>query len=204
MRSYLSRLFRKDQGGFTMVELLVAIAITGVIITAISGAVFQVVAGNIQNSNQMTATRQVQQVGYWMSQDGQMSITASSTDDAGTAEIEKLTLTWTEYTDWKTEALLEPPYTQNVISLIINHKVIYTLSDGTLLRNEYQTDNIREDEFDPNTSYSLFSTTHIAQFISYIDCAISAKKIVVDVTAEVTGFRTATENRVYEINMRPD
>lgn len=204
MRSYLSGLLHKDQSGFTLVELLVAIAITGVIITAISTAVFQVMAGSIQNSNQMTATRQVQQVGFWMSQDGQMATTASSADDSETDVIEKLTITWTEYTSWKSEALLEPPYTEGVISNIINHKVIYTLSGGELERNEYRTENIREDEFDPETDYSLFSTTLVAQFISSIDCTVSAKKIVVDVTATVEGFRTATENRVYEINMRPD
>jgi len=204
MKGYLNRLNYKGQGGFTLVELLVAIAITGVIITAISTAVFQVVAGNIYNSNQMTATRQVQQVGFWMSQDGQMATTASSADDPGTTENEVLTLTWTEYKSWKTEPLLEPPYTEGVISIIVNHKVIYIVSDGALSRNEYRTGEIREDEFDPETDYSLFSTTRIAQFIRSIDCTVSAKKIVVDVTATVEGFRTATENRVYEISMRPD
>jgi prepilin-type N-terminal cleavage/methylation domain-containing protein len=201
MRSYLSGLLHKGQSGFTLVELLVAIAITGVIIIAISTAVFQVVAGNIQNSNQMTATRQVQQVGHWISEDGQMATTASSADDPETTNfIEKLTLTWTEYTSWKSEPLDE---VDEVISMIINHKVIYTLSGGVLERNEWRTEEIREDVFDPE-DYLHFSTTRIAQFISSIECTLSAKTIVVDVTATVEGFRTATENRVYEINMRPD
>ena len=87
------RLIHKNQRGFTLIELLVAIAITGLITGGITMTIFQVFSGNTRTSNHMTAVRQVQNAGYWVSHDAQMAQSVVITGLSGLP----LTLTWTEW-----------------------------------------------------------------------------------------------------------
>jgi len=108
-------LIHKNQRGFTLVELLVAIAITGLITGGITMTIFQVFAGNARTSNHMTAVRQVQNAGYWISHDAQMARGVVITGVSGFP----LTLTWTEYVSGD------------------EHQVVYTLVGDQLQREHY-------------------------------------------------------------------
>lgn len=55
--------------GFTLIEILVGMAITVIIITGIVMTIFQVNIGTAQNENNMYALRQVQTAGYYISRD---------------------------------------------------------------------------------------------------------------------------------------
>jgi len=55
--------------------------------------IFQVFSGNTRTSNHMTAVRQVQNAGYWVSHDAQMAQSVVITGLSGLP----LTLTWTEW-----------------------------------------------------------------------------------------------------------
>ena len=57
------------QRGITVVELLVAIAIVGLISAGIATLISQIITGNTRTSNHMIAVRQVQQAGKDVSQD---------------------------------------------------------------------------------------------------------------------------------------
>jgi prepilin-type N-terminal cleavage/methylation domain-containing protein len=59
----------KGQGGFTLVELLVAIAISSLITSGLTLTIFQVFSGNARNSSEMTVVRQVQNAGHFISRD---------------------------------------------------------------------------------------------------------------------------------------
>ena len=61
--------FKHGQKGFTLIELLVAIPIAALVMLATGGVIVQVIrSGNA--TSQMTAVRQVQNAGRWISQDG--------------------------------------------------------------------------------------------------------------------------------------
>ncbi len=112
--------------GFTYVELIVAITIMALASGAAAIATFQVLKGTERNNNYMTAVRQVQNAGYWISRDTQMA--QNVTADNLTAP-DFLVLSWTEtdYTD-------DPTY----------HSVTYFfegLTDGTgkLKRNHWSS-----------------------------------------------------------------
>ena len=53
-------LIHRNQRGFTILELLIAFAITGIVVGAATTAIFQVFSGSARSSNHMIAVRQVQ------------------------------------------------------------------------------------------------------------------------------------------------
>lgn len=60
---------KTNQKGFTLIEMLIAVAIAGLIVAAAAGAVVQLIQSSDTTAH-MLAVRQVQQAGYWVSTDG--------------------------------------------------------------------------------------------------------------------------------------
>jgi prepilin-type N-terminal cleavage/methylation domain-containing protein len=87
------RLIHRNQRGFALIELLVALAITGIITSGLTMTIFQLFSGNAQSSSQMTVVRQVQNAGYWISQDVQMGQTITP----GAVDGFPLVLSWTDW-----------------------------------------------------------------------------------------------------------
>ena len=63
------KLLHKNQKGFTLIEIVIALGIFGLVITAASGTIAQVIQSS-RSTEHMTALRQVQTAGYWVSKDG--------------------------------------------------------------------------------------------------------------------------------------
>jgi prepilin-type N-terminal cleavage/methylation domain-containing protein len=58
----------RDQKGFTLLEIVIAVAIAGLVVAAAAGAIVQLVQSSDTTAH-MLAVRQVQQAGYWVSTD---------------------------------------------------------------------------------------------------------------------------------------
>ena len=80
--------------GFTLIELIIAIAIIGVASGAASLAIFQTFKGIERNNNYMTVVRQVENAGYWLSRDALM---ADSINADNLTPPDFLVLTWREW-----------------------------------------------------------------------------------------------------------
>ena len=171
---------KKGEKGFTMVELLIAMLLTGIVATAITGTIFYVLNVNFSTANRMTAVRQVRNVGFWISPDVQMARNV----EPGASSGFPLTLTWT---DWASND---------------THEVIYTLVDMSSgefkrLQREHYIESV------------LDSTITVAEYIDpdqtiidpdqpciFPDCGA----FIFTVTATVGG---QNETRVYEVETRP-
>ena len=105
----------KDQRGLTLIELIIVIALTGIITAAITMTIMQVFNMNTRASNRMTAVSQVQHAGKLVSED---ILEAQSVNATGGSDF-PLTLTWTEGGGTGD-----------------SHTVIYSLEDSELWRNE--------------------------------------------------------------------
>ena len=59
----------KNQRGLTLVELLIAILLAGIVTAGITITIGHMFAWTTRTNNHMTAVRQVQSAGYWVSRD---------------------------------------------------------------------------------------------------------------------------------------
>ncbi len=174
-------LIHNNQRGFTLIELLIAVAITGIITGGITMTMFQVYAGNARSSNHMTAVRQVQNAGYWISRDAQMaqSVVPADPDPDGFP----LTLTWTDRNGDE-------------------NQVVYTLLADNKLQREHYTN------YDPVTNPDPDATTIVAESINpdpaKTNCQFTSGELIVTVTASVgSSSHERSETRVYRIIPRP-
>ena len=67
----------KKQAGMTMVELIVAIAITGVIVAFLGTAIYQIITVSEYGNNRLTALHELQNTAHWLNLDGQGALAAT-------------------------------------------------------------------------------------------------------------------------------
>ena len=85
---------RRNQKGFTLIEIVIAVAIAGLVVAAAAGAVVQLIQSQDTTAH-MLVVRQVQQAGYWLSTDAlQAQNVSANTTTAWGSEDFPLTLTW--------------------------------------------------------------------------------------------------------------
>jgi prepilin-type N-terminal cleavage/methylation domain-containing protein len=168
------KLIHKGQRGFTLIELIIAIAIAALITGGISAAIMQILTINVRDSNHMIAVRQVQQAGKEVSKD---TLQAQSVNATTPSQGFPLTLTWTE---WGTNQ---------------THTVNYTLEDmsGGLKK-------LQRKHFD--SALNSTTTTIVAEYISSASFVKLPSAVVYDFTVTAT-VGDQSETRIYEIEPRP-
>ena len=67
----------KGQKGFTLVELVIAVAITGLIVSFLGTASYQIITVTEYGNDKMTAMHELQNIAHWVCLDGQMASTVS-------------------------------------------------------------------------------------------------------------------------------
>ena len=173
----------KNQKGFTLIELIMVIAITALIIGVIAVSIFQLYKVHASTSNRMLAVRQVQNAGHWISRDVQMTQQEPVIVNDG-GQLESITLAWQEFgTTDANDATL--------------HEVTYTLLVNGDLKRSHSVNG-----GDP-------TETLVAQYIESGETSCvwddDADKLVLTVTASVgTWPKVENETRVYEVIPRPD
>lgn len=168
--------------GFTLIELLVAITIMVMASGAAGAAIFQICRGTERNSNHMTAVRQVQNAGYWISCDAQMALSVNTTDNMTLPDF--LGLSWTE---WDAEG--DPIY----------HSSRYFFED--------LTDGIGKFKRSHWSSAGASEETLVAQYIYYDpDDTDNTSKVSYEspvLTVQLTAiFEETQESREYRIKRR--
>jgi hypothetical protein len=65
------------QSGMTTVELITAVAITGIIVAFLGTAIYQIFNVSDYGNNRLTALHELQNAAYWLNVDGQGSVNAT-------------------------------------------------------------------------------------------------------------------------------
>jgi len=175
------QMLRKGQLGFTLVELLVAIAIVGALSAGIAMLISQLITGNTRTSNHMVAVRQVQQAGKDVSHDTLQSKTITLGPNGGFP----LLFFWTD------------------IGGVANN-ITYTITEGgELLRTHVRDPG--ESNSRVTARYIVAGDT-TAEFGDIIpNCEPHCRVLILTITASVGGGPyEGRETRVYEAERRPD
>ncbi len=113
------------QKGFTFVELIIVMVIGSLVASAVATAIYQLFLTTELNKDHMTAYRQVQHAGYWVSRDAVGAKNVTVDDDPSTADF--ITMDWI---DWDG----------------LSHEIVYALVDGSdglkELRRSYSIDGV--------------------------------------------------------------
>lgn len=83
----------RDQRGFTLVELMVACAISSMIIGVLGTALHQFIGTSERGNEELRALHDTSNAGYWITLDGERSETTNLVDGAPLAD--SITLGWT-------------------------------------------------------------------------------------------------------------
>lgn len=162
--------------GYIYIELVVAITIAALVVAATSMAIFQVLKNSESNSNHMTAVRQVQNAGYWISRDTHMAQSVT-TDNLTSPSF--LVISWTEENSGD------------------KYQVVYTLENmpeselRTLMRNQ-------------SINGEASATTLVAQYIdsdsAKTRCEFISDLLSLTITARVgNGPQMESETRIYQL-----
>ena len=167
----------RDQKGLTLIELLVALAISGMLLTGLVAAIFQVIRHTDSNNTTITAVNQIEKAGRWIAGDAQMAQSTNLHPDE--PAVDTLTLYWTDWTDWG-DGYAKPDDFKD-------YSFTYSLS-GTELQ--------RKDNYNG-------TTTTVARFISDVEFSLSGGIITAKITSSPKGEDWHTEWRRYQIDPRP-
>ncbi len=170
------RLINKNQGGITLIELIIAVALSVIITGATTATILQVINGSSRTSNHMAAVRQVQNAGYWVSHDAQMAQSVNTTGTDGFPLI----LTWAAWDSTE-------------------HEVVYTsenMTSGSLknLQRSYTVGGAPVD------------TIFVAQYVDPANTSANFTdgELIFTVTATVgAGSQVKSETRIYKVVPRP-
>ncbi len=108
-----------NQKGFTLIEILVAMAVGGMIMAVALLSIYQIVWGSARSNDQVTALTDVNYAALWLKYDLQMAQSTNLTD--GAPPQSSVRLRWADNTGWTAE---------NASA----HSSTYTLSGTELLR----------------------------------------------------------------------
>jgi hypothetical protein len=82
------------QSGMTMVELTIAIFVTGVIVAFLGTAVYQILTVSEYGDNRLTALHEIQNAAYWFNADGKGAVSASGTSQLVLTLADSSTVTY--------------------------------------------------------------------------------------------------------------
>jgi prepilin-type N-terminal cleavage/methylation domain-containing protein len=81
LKSIIKHMFmpkHKRQAGMTMVELVMTIAVTGIIVTFLGTAIYQIITVSGYGNDRLSAQHELQNAGSWFNLDVQGSVTAAA------------------------------------------------------------------------------------------------------------------------------
>jgi len=162
----------KNQRGFTLIEVLIAIAISGIIGGSITMVISQVFDVNARSVTHMTAVSEVENAIHWIARDAQMAQNVAPTPPNPNNPNEfPLTLTWGEWGNTLNNAT-------------------YSVQNGQLQRN-YSVNGGQ-----PSTTVVV---RHINSGSQMTNWKFNGVVLTFKITASIDGPRPASETRSFEV-----
>lgn len=110
-----------NQRGFTLLEVLMSAAVSGMVLAVVIPIVFQLLIGSARVTGKGSVIVSLDQASHWLTRDLVQAQTTDLVD--GADPVSQMTLTWTDLTVWANEE--EEDY---------SHSITYSLSGTQLMR----------------------------------------------------------------------
>lgn len=187
----------RNEHGFTLIELVMAMGAAAIVMSAATYSIFEVLNTNTRNTVSMTAVRNVQSAGFWVTREAEMAFSANVS-----ADHDSVTLRWfdpydpTAPNDTSRSVLNACTYT--LATYADNGKTRLRLLRSLQVGNQDPAVTSIAEHFD-NRLDGPFDTA-----VSGFDYDENGRKLALTVTAKVTSHGiTSTESRIYEAVLRP-
>jgi prepilin-type N-terminal cleavage/methylation domain-containing protein len=161
-----------NQKGFTLIEMLVALAVGTVILLGVVGAIFMVMRGTPDLREKVAALADIERAAHWLTRDVTMGQETNLVNND--PPVSQMTVTWNDYT--KAAELEES----------VSHSVSYTWSSET-------------GELERNYDGSI---TIVGSYLTNVGFSINDSSVTVVLTSSINGESSSTITRSYEILMR--
>jgi prepilin-type N-terminal cleavage/methylation domain-containing protein len=168
------------QKGFTLMELLIGVAIAGLLAGGIAEAIHQIIMVNANDSSRMTAVKQIESTIDMIRQDALMAQMVIAYPDLYPRDGNPDGVLMLRWTDW----------TNNV-----KNEVIY-LRDGNCLKRKLLKDGIENSTKTVASNIKSFNFDNADSF-SY------CQKVTLTISSEVESLRSAVESRTFDVRPRP-
>ncbi len=174
----------RSQSGFTLIEVLVTVAIAGVIIIGVLASYEQIASATMRNSRQSTVISDVSTAALRIHKDLFMALNLD-VPDTTTVEVtdaQSVSFVWTDYvtTDWDGAGPMPPPPPEGT-----PHAITYSMA-GTVLKRTYDTD----------------PATIIGRHVSYLAFTKNGDLITVEITSTVAGLPVESETLEFTFHLR--
>ena len=183
------RSFNKEQAGLTLIELITSLAITGLIATGVTTSIAQVMLFHDKPRDTAIASQEVQNCGYWISQDTLRAQVVQVGDDSDSADYEVLNLYWV---GWERTDAQDYDYFDS-------YEVRYVYDSQKLWRHEQ----IKTEKYDPAGQLINITenqkTTFVGEHITDLAISYDDNMLTVLVTASVGEDQS---QKTYEIAPR--
>lgn len=110
----------RGQRGFTLIEILMAVAITGMIMPVVASAIYLISRGTVRMNNDFVIQQDIDSASNWFNRDLSQAQTIDLAD--GAPSVNHVRVDWNDLTGWATEGAE-------------GHYAVYTLSGTNLMRN---------------------------------------------------------------------
>jgi len=174
------QLRRSGQAGFTLIEVIIAVAISAVLFGGAVGVLNRMTGENDRASKDMAVTQQIESAGYWVGKDALKAQQITAGESAGFP----LRLEWQ---NWNLDANNQ----------VVTNRVEFSLSGNSLQRTQSVGT--------ASTGWSIVQQTIVARNIDEDNektfCSYSGNVITLNLTAVI---ETTGKTHVYQIKPRPD
>lgn len=161
-----------NQKGFTLIEMLVALAAGTVILFSVIGALYMVMHGTPEIRKEAGALEDLERAAHWLTRDVPMG--ASSNLEDGAPPVSQITITWSDFTRAAEQ------------EESVSHSLSYTWLPGTgELQRNYDGE-----------------VTIVGSHLTNVEFSLNDRSVTVTLTSSIDEESRSTITRVYKILMR--